>query len=214
MLRNISHAKFDRILRPIAQKVLAADQLSGLSFDAYFNHTLMHEVSHGLGPGFVEKDGQRTTVNLLLKDLYSTLEEAKADVLGMYNTLFLIEKQVLPVELKQTALITFLAGVFRSVRFGVHEAHGRANVIAFNYLLDRGAYVHDPGTGTFRVDLDRAPGAISDLAHDLLMIQAEGDYQAAAKMVEGLGHLRPEMKAALDKLGDIPVDIVPEFEVE
>ncbi len=214
MLKNISHAKFDQILKPIAAKVLAADQQDRLSFDAYFNHTLMHEVSHGLGPGFIEVDGKRTTVNLRLKDLYSTIEEAKADVLGMYNSLFLVEKGVLPAALSRTALVTFLAGVFRSVRFGVHEAHGRANVIAFNYLLDGGAYVHDPATGTFRVDLDKAPGVIRSLAHDLLMIEAEGDYQAAKKMVDDLGHLRPEMAAALKKLGDIPVDIVPEFGVE
>lgn len=214
MLKNISHAKFDQILKPIAAKVLAADQLNRLSFDAYFNHTLMHEVSHGLGPGFIQKDGQRTTVNLLLKDLYSTIEEAKADVLGMYNTLFLVDRGVLPAELSRTALVTFLAGIFRSVRFGVHEAHGRANLIAFNYLLDGGAYLHDPATGTFRVDLKKAPGVIRSLAHDLLMIEAEGDYLAAKKMVAELGHLRPEMEAALKKLGDIPVDIVPEFEVE
>ena len=214
MLKNISHAKFDKILKPIAGKVLAAEQLPKLSFDAYFNHTLMHEMSHGLGPGFIEKDGQRTTVNLLLKDLYSTIEEAKADVLGMYNTLFLIEQGVLPAELSETALITFLAGVFRSVRFGVHESHGRANLIAFNYLLENGAYKHDPDGGTFAVDLEKAPGVIRALAHDLLMVQALGDYQAAKEMVERLGHMRPEMEAALAKLGDIPVDIVPAFEVE
>jgi len=214
MLKNISHAKFDKILVPIADKILAVDQRSKLSFDAYFNHTLMHEVSHGLGPGFIEKDGKRMTVNLALKDLYSTMEEAKADVLGMYNTLFLVDKGVLPAELRQTAPVTFLAGIFRSVRFGVHEAHGRANLVAFNYLLDKGAYRHDPQTGTFSVDLDAAPGAIRSLAHDLLTLQAQGDYEAALAMVERFGLMRPEMQAALAKLGDIPVDIVPEFEVE
>lgn len=214
LLKNVSHAKFDSILTPIAKKVLAEDQLDKLSFDAYFNHTLMHEVSHGLGPGFIEKEGKRVTVNVTLKDLYSTIEEAKADVLGMYNTLYLVDKGVLPKELSQTALVSFLAGIFRSVRFGVHEAHGRANLLAFNYLLQGGAYKYDADKKRFSVDLEKAPEVVKALAHDLLMVEALGDYQGAKELIEKYGKVGPEMQSRLDDLGDVPVDIVPEFEVE
>lgn len=214
LLKNVSHAKFDSILTPIAKKILDEGQLDKLSFDAYFNHTLMHEVSHGLGPGFIQKDGKRVTVNLMLKELYSTIEEAKADVLGMYNTLYLVKKGVLPKELSQTALVSFLAGIFRSVRFGVAEAHGRANLIAFNYLLEGGAYKYDEAKKRFSVDLQKAPEVIKALAHDLLMVEALGDYQGAKKLIEKYGKVGPEMQGRLDELGDVPVDIVPEFEVE
>jgi hypothetical protein len=214
MLKNISHAKFDKILTPIAKRVLSEQQQGLVTFDAYFNHTLMHEVSHGLGPGFIEKDGQRITVNLLLKELYSTIEEAKADVLGMYNSQFLVDLKVLPESLRQQSLVTFLAGVFRSVRFGIHEAHGRANAVAFNYLLENHAYIYDSEKKKFSVDLDKAPAVVKKLANALLMIEAEGDYAAAKAFIERYGKMRPEMQALLDGLTDVPVDIVPVFEVE
>ncbi len=214
LLKNVSHAKFDSILTPIAKKVLVEDQLDKLSFDAYFNHTLMHEVSHGLGPGFIKKDGKRVTVNVTLKELYSTIEEAKADVLGMYNALYLVDRGVLPRELSETGLVTFLAGIFRSVRFGVHEAHGRANLIAFNYLLEGGAYKYDPAKKRFRVDLKKASEVVKALAHDLLMVEALGDYDGAKKLIDKYGKVGPQMQGRLDDLGDVPVDIVPEFEIE
>ncbi len=214
LLKNVSHAKFDSILTPIAKKVLAKDQLDKLSFDAYFNHTLMHEVSHGLGPGFIQKEGKRVTVNVMLKELYSTIEEAKADVLGMYNTLYLVDKGVLPKELSQTALVSFLAGIFRSVRFGVHEAHGRANLLAFNYFIEGGAYKYDEATKRFRVDLQKAPEVIRALAHDLLMVEALGDYDGAQKLIDKYGKVGVQMQGRLDALVQVPVDIVPEFEVE
>jgi hypothetical protein len=214
MLKNISHAKFDRILQPIAERVLLAEQRPLLSFDAYFNHTLMHEVSHGLGPGFIERDGERTTVNRLLKEHYSAIEEAKADVLGMFNTLYLVEQGVLDAKLAKSGMVTFLAGVFRSVRFGVHESHGRANAIVFNYLLERGAYRYHPAEKRFSVDLAKAPQVVRELAHRVLMIEAEGDYTAAGELIESHGHLGPEMKSRLEALADIPVDIVPSFAVD
>jgi len=215
MLKNISHAKFDKILTPIAARVLMESQGEHLTFDAYFNHTLMHEVSHGLGPGFLEgKDGKRTTVNLILKDTYVAMEEAKADVLGMYNTLFLIDKGLFPAELKRQCLITFLAGIFRSVRFGVHEAHGQANVILFNFMLENGAYLHDAQTKRFSVSIEKAPEVIKNLANAILLIQAKGDYAGAQAFIAKYGKVDPRMQERVDSLKDIPVDIFPIFEIE
>lgn len=214
LLKNVSHAKYDTILRPIATRVLVDEQLPYLSFEAYFNHTLMHELSHGLGPGFIGKGEERTSVNMALKDRYVAIEEAKADTLGLYNTLYLVERGALSADLRTSGLVTFLAGVFRSVRFGAHEAHGQANVIIFNYLLEGGAYAHEPGSGRFRVVLDRAPDVIRELANEILMIQAGGDYARAGRLIERFGSIRPEMQTRLDTLRDIPVDIVPVFEIE
>ncbi len=214
LFKNVSHAKFDQILKPIAEKILAADQLDRLDFDAYFNHTLMHEMSHGLGPGFIKVGKERKPVSQLLKDRYVAIEEAKADTLGMFTTLYLVKKGVLPKDLDRTCLVTFLAGIFRSVRFGVHEAHGQANLIIFNYLLDGGAYTYDKQSQRFAVDLAKAPEVIGKLAHDLLMVQAEGSYEGAGKLIERYGKPKPEMLDRLTSLSSIPVDIFPEFEIE
>ncbi len=214
MLKNVSHAKFDAILKPIAERVIAEDQRGRVTFDAYFNHTLMHEVSHGLGPGRIVHEGKRVPVSLLLKDLYSVIEEAKADVLGVYNTLFLISKKEFPERLRAETLVTFLAGFFRSVRFGVHESHGRANLLAFNYLLENGAYRYDPGERRFCVDMDKAPEAVEALAREILLIQAQGDYERAGAFVGKYARLGKEIQEVLDSLKHIPVDIVPIFEIE
>jgi hypothetical protein len=214
MLKNISHAKFDHILTPIAARALTAEQLPWLDFEAYFTHTLMHEISHGLGPGFIQVNGERTTVNKALKETYSAIEEAKADILGVMNTLYLIERGVLPAALGDACLVTFLAGTFRSVRFGVHEAHGLANLLLFNALLDKGAYRHDPTTGRFSVDLALAPARVRELAGELLMLEALGDHAGAKAMLARYGRMRPEMQAVLDSLTGVPVDIKPVFELE
>jgi hypothetical protein len=214
MLKNISHAKFDAILKPIAERVVLKQQQEFVTFDAYFNHTLMHEVSHGLGPGLIAHQGKRVPVNLLLKEQYTTVEEAKADVLGVYNTLFLISKKELPEGLRKETLATFLAGFFRSVRFGVHESHGRANLLAFNYLLEHGAYRYHSEEKCFSVDLDKAPGVVEALAKEILMIQALGDYEKAKAFVDKYVKMGAEIQGVLNSLKDIPVDIEPQFEIE
>lgn len=214
MLKNISRAKFDAILKPIAGRAVSRDQREFVTFDAYFNHTLMHEVSHGLGPGLIAHQGRRVPVSILLKELYSAIEEAKADILGVYNTLFLISKRELPERLRRETFVTFLAGFFRSVRFGVHESHGRANLVAFNYLLEKGAYRYHPEEKRFFVDLEAAPGAVKELAAEILLIQALGDYQGARAFIDRYAKLGAETQGVLDSLKDIPVDIEPSFEIE
>lgn len=215
LLRNVSNAKFSKILEPIAALVVAADQLPFLKEHAYFNHTLMHEMSHGLGPGNLTlADGTKTTVNRQLKELYSTIEEAKADILGIYNTFFLIDLGVLPKSLEKECAVTAMAGTFRSVRFGAEEAHGKANMIVFNSLLNDGAFVYDAATKRFSVDFDRVREATRKLSQEILMVQAMGDYDGTKKLIEDRGGMPEIMREALDRLGEVPVDIEPIYMVE
>ena len=139
MLKNVHEAKFEKLLKPIAEIVIEPEQLKYVTFDAFFNHTLMHEMSHGVGPGYIKVNGKETEVKKELKETYSTIEECKADILGMYNNLFMIEKGVYPKEMENEVWVTFLAGAFRSMRFGIGEAHGGGNAIIYNYLLEKGA---------------------------------------------------------------------------
>lgn len=209
LLKNIARAKFDKCWIPIVQVVLEEKDLKKISFDAYFNHVLMHEMSHGLGPGTIVKNGQKTTVSKELKETYSTIEEAKADVLGIYNLMYLIQKGVFPESLAANVYASYLGGIFRSVRFGINEAHGGANAITFNYLMEQGGFEFHAESEKFAVNESKIAGAVQNLAHELLMIQALGDYQKANSFIQTYRYLSPEMKLALEKLKDVPIDIRP-----
>ncbi len=210
MLRNILRAKFDKILVPIAERVLAPEDLARVSFDAFFNESLHHELSHGLGPGLINIDGRDTEVRLELKELYSTLEEAKADVMGIYNILALIDKGVMPKELRESLEATYVAGLFRAARFGVHEAHGQGVVSQFNYLLEKGALVVD-SEGRFHALSEEFPAAIETLLNEMLMLQATGDYEGTARFLETYGKASEPLLKAIGRLDDVPVDIRPSF---
>lgn len=214
MLKNISKAKFDAILVPIAKEVMEAGDVKDVSFDNFFNHTLLHEISHGLGPGTIMVGGKETTVNKALKDLYSVIEECKADTLGVYNTIFLNEKGLYPEEFMKSLYPTYLAGIFRSTRFGIKEAHGGGNIMQFNYLREKGAFTYNPKSKKFGVDRSKMEGAIRDLARDLLMIEAKGDYEAAKTFVEKYRVMPKEFENAIAKLKNIPVDIKPIYAVK
>ena len=211
MLKNIQHAKFDKTLVPISKVALSkADQVD-LSFEAFFTHILMHELMHGLGPHNIKVGGSDTTVRAQLKETYSTLEEAKADISGLWALQYLVDKGVLDKGLEKTMYKTFLASCFRSVRFGINEAHGRGIAIQFNYLTDQGAIAYDPKTGAFAIVPSKIKDAVRKLTTEIMTIQAEGSYERAKAMSTNLGVIRPEMKAAFDKLKGVPVDIAPSF---
>ena len=210
LLHNTLRAKFEQILLPIARRVLVPEQVADVAFDAYFNHVLQHELGHGLGPGTISVDGRRTEVRLELKDLYSTLEEAKADVMGVYDTLALVGRGEMPADLARTLQPTYLAGLFRSARFGLHEAHGRGVVAQFNYLLAKGALETD-GAARFRTVPARFPGAIRELLAEILALQAAGDYAGTARFLDTHGRATPELASAIDRLGGVPVDVRPVF---
>jgi len=210
MLKNNQQAKFDTVLVPIAQVALAPADRQNVAFDAFFTHILMHELVHGLGPHSISVGGRATTVRQELKDTSSAIEEAKADITGLFALQFLIDKGQLPKDMERTIYTTFLASAFRSIRFGISEAHGRGQAVQLNYLLDRGAVVVN-ADGTFAVVADKIRQAVTALAGDIMTLQAAGDYTAARAMLDTLGVIRPETQAVLDKLKDVPVDIAPRF---
>lgn len=211
LLRNVMQAKYDRILEPIAERTLRDADASKLSFEAFFEEVLHHELSHGLGPGKIEVDGRETEVRLELKELYSTIEEAKADVMGIYNILALIEEEEMPAGLRDALEPTYLAGLFRSARFGLDEAHGQGVVAQFNHLLKQGALVVDE-EARFGVVSEKFPAAIEVLLRELLMLQAKGDYEGTAAFLEEYGKATPDLRNAIERLEDVPVDIRPEYD--
>jgi hypothetical protein len=209
MLKNVQEAKFNQVLRPIAHVALGPADRERVSFDAFFAHILLHELMHGLGPHQVAATGQ--PVRLALKDAYAAIEEAKADSSGLWALQHLADKGVVPAAIAQSMYRTYLAGAFRSLRFGIGEAHGCGMALQLNSLLDaRAVVVH--ADGTFGVDDTRIRGAIADLTGRIMTMQAEGNYEAAQTMIASLGTLRPEVQRVLDRLGDIPVDIAPDFQ--
>ncbi len=210
MLKNVQEAKFSKILLPISTVVLAPDDQSRLSFDAFFTHILMHELMHGLGPHTITVNGRQTTVRQEMKDASSFLEEAKADISGLWALQYLIDKGVIDQALEPQMYTTFLASAFRSIRFGISEAHGRGIAVQLNYLLDQGGVVVGPG-GTFAVDHAKIKDGVASLTRDIMEIQAAGDYAKAKALGERLGIVRPIVQTALDKLAEVPVDIEPRF---
>lgn len=214
MLKNLHEAKFEKLLYPIAQRVMDKDQLEYVTFEGFFNHTLMHEMSHGIGPGFITVDGKETEVKIELKETYSKLEECKADILGMFNNILMIEKGVYPKEYENELWSTFLAGIFRSVRFGIDAAHGAGNAIIYNYLLENGAYDYNEQTNKVRVNYDKVYDVLTDLANKVLMIQATGDYEGAKALIAQYAVDSPSMVNLKSQLTDLPVDIWPDFAIE
>jgi hypothetical protein len=213
LLHNVMRAKYDQMLIPIAKLVLAPAQVKDVSFEAYFNEVLHHELSHGLGPGTITVGGRKTEVRLELKDLFATLEEAKADVMGVYNILALIEQKEMPAELRAALEPTYVAGLFRAARFGVDEAHGQGVVAQFNYLQKKGALEFD-ARGRVRAVSAKFPGAIHDLLHDMLMLQARGDYAGTKSFLDTYGKPSQALRDAIGRLKGVPVDIRPMYSAE
>ena len=211
MLKNVQDAKFNKTLIPISKVVLNPTQRATLSFNAFFTHILCHELMHGLGPHNITVGGQETTVRKQLKDLYSAIEEAKADMTGLWALQYLIDKGVIEKSMERSLYTTYLASMFRSVRFGITEAHGRGVALQFNYLTDEGAIKFDSATGTFIVENTKIKESVRKLTQDLLMVEAEGSYEKAKALLDKYAVIRPPMKQALDKLTAVPVDIEPVY---
>jgi len=219
MLKNVQEAKFRSVLLPIARRTLSQTTMVDVSFEPFFTHILAHELMHGLGPHQMKIQGRDTTPREELKELYSAIEEPKADVTGLFALQYMMDhakemglgKSLPSDEAAQRQLYTtYLASAFRSLRFGLNDAHGKGMAIQFNYLMDRGAFVQHPD-GTFSVDMTKIKAAVADLDHDLLTIEAEGNYAGARKLLDELGVVRPAVRKALDSLQGIPTDIEPIF---
>jgi Peptidase family M49 len=211
MLKNMQEAKFNKVLIPISKVALDPAQSSQISFDAFFTHILMHELLHGLGPHNITVAGKATTVRGQLKELYSAIEEAKADITGLWALQYLIDKGGIDRAMERDLYTTYLASSFRSVRFGTTEAHGKGQALQFNYLSDEGGIKYNEAAGTFSIDPAKIKDAVRKLTNEILTLQAEGSYEKAKALLDKYGVIRPTMQKTLDKLNDIPVDIEPRF---
>ncbi len=210
MLKNNQDAKFKMVLVPISKVALATNDQANIDFEAFFTHILMHELTHGLGPHNIVTGERPTTVRQELKETYSTIEEAKADVSGLFALQFLVDRGKLDKKFEQTMYTTFLASIFRSIRFGLNEAHGRGVAIQLNYFLDHGG-VTVAADGTFAVNASRIKQNVIDLTRDIMMMEATGAYVDAKQMIEKMAVVRPPVKRVLDRLAGVPVDIEPRF---
>jgi hypothetical protein len=210
MLKNVQEAKFTLVLQPISKLALPPADQTKISFEAFFTHILMHELMHGLGPHNITSGTRQTTVRQELKDTYSAIEEAKADVSGLWALRYLADRKQLDPAIAKTMYTTFLASAFRSIRFGINEAHGKGIAVQLNYFLDAGAFKVRPD-GTFTVDPAKIGDAVTALTKEIMTLQAEGNYAKAKDLIDRLGIVRPEVKKVLDRLTGIPVDIEPRF---
>jgi hypothetical protein len=219
MLKNVQEAKFHSVLVPIAMKTLSKSAMLDVNFESFFTHILAHELMHGLGPHQITVDGRETNPRKELKEIYSAIEEAKADVTGLFALQYLMDhakelglQSILPSDeaAQRQLYVTYLASAFRSLRFGLNDAHGKGMAVQFNYLMDKEAFVPH-GDGTFTVNMAKIKGAVRDLDHDLLTLEAEGDYAGAKKLLDEQGVVRSILKRALQRLQAIPTDIEPIF---
>jgi hypothetical protein len=210
LLKNFQEAKFRQVLAPIAARALAPRDRPLVAFEPFFTHILMHELMHGLGPQTITVNGRATTVRQELKELNGPLEEAKADIAGLWALQQLIDSGVLPKADERALYVTFLASAFRTLRFGASEAHARGMALQLNYLLDAGAVRLGPD-GRFAVDFGTVKAAVAGLTHEIMTLQATGDYPAARDWLGRMQVIRPEVQRLLQRLDGIPVDIRPQF---
>lgn len=211
ILSNVLGAKFERILAPMGSLVLKPDQ-AGLVAKKYMQYeTLFHELSHSLGPGTIVVDGKTTTVDKMLKEQGSALEEAKADVAGVWNILLMMQKGEIPTAEKPELFATYFTGIFRAVRFGAVEAHGKGAALQYGYLRAKGAFTYDTGSKRYVIDNVKMEAGVRDFLHDILMLQAKGDYEGVKSFMATWAKLDPEAEAAVAAMGTLPVDIKPVY---
>jgi hypothetical protein len=210
LLKNFQQAKFDQVLLPISKLALAAQDQPAVAFDAFFTHILMHELMHGLGPQTIKVGGRDTTVRQELKELNGPLEEAKADISGLWALQYLMDKGVIDKKQERSMYVTFLASTFRTLRFGLNAAHAKGMTLQVNYLLDQGAIRIDKD-GLFSLDLAKTKKAVTGLTRDIMTLQARGDYAGVKRLLDRMVVIRPEVQRVIDRLANVPVDIAPKF---
>jgi len=219
MLKNIQEAKFRSVLLPIARRMLSSSARVDVNFESFFTHIVAHELMHGLGPHQIKVNGRDTTVRAELKEAHSAIEEAKADITGLFALQYMMDHAremklsgMLPSDeaAQRQLYTTYMASMFRSLRFGLSDAHGKGMAIQFNYLMDHGAFAQQDD-GTFAINIEKFRQGVRDLDHDLLTLEAQGDYAGATKLLGEMGVIRPVLKKAFDRLEEIPTDIEPVF---
>jgi hypothetical protein len=209
--KNFMDARVNYVILPLARRLMQPDQASEASGEGYLTFTILHEISHGLGPNYAHRNGRQMDIREAIGPIFSGLEEAKADVVGMYGLKWLIDHGALPKSDLEGDYASYVAGLFRTIRYGTAEAHGQAEMMEFNYLSEQNAIRRDSGSGRYRVDYSRMPGALASLARTLLEIEATGDRARAESWFKRYDAMPPELAAALKAASDVPVDIDPIF---
>ncbi|KAG0232979.1 hypothetical protein BGW42_007792 [Actinomortierella wolfii] len=215
IIKNVQEGKFEQVLRPIAEQVLDQDQLGLVTFDSFFNHVLMHEVAHSNGPHFLVHD-KKATVRSALEEYHSSMEEAKADIAGLWAIALLLKDGTLDGKPNAASYyVTFLASAFRSIRFGITEAHGLGQCMQFEFLMEQGGFEYNSNTGKFRVNLDKIEDAVTALTNKIMVLQGDGDKAAVKAFVDKYGKISPEVGKALAHLEElgIPVDVYPKYSI-
>lgn len=207
--KNFMDARVNYVVLPVARLLMREDQAALASMDGYLSAVVMHEISHGLGPAYARVNGKQVDIRESIGPIYSGLEEAKADIVGLYGLDWLMNKGVLPKSRARDYFASHVAGIFRTVRFGVSEAHSKAEMMEFNYFAEQGAITRDAKTGRYAIDFAKMPGAVASLAKELLEIEATGNRSRAESWFNKYGTMPAELKAALDKTSSVPVDIDP-----
>jgi hypothetical protein len=210
MLKNVTQAKYDKVLLPIGAVALTQRAQKQVDFESFFTWILMHELMHGLGPHEITIDGRNTTARQEMKELFSAIEEAKADITGLWAMQYFVDKSLLPKRTQDTMYSTYLASAFRSIRFGIVEAHGRGQMMQLNYLIDQGA-ITITSDGRFEINEKHIRDAVRSLTQKLLTLEAHGDYAGAKDLLDRLAVIRPPVQKVLDQLKDVPIDIRPRF---
>ena len=209
--KNFMDARVNYVILPLARFMMPADQASKASAEGYLLGTIMHEICHGLGPGFAHNaTGEKISIREAIGPAYGGLEEAKADVVGMFSLKWLVDHGVLPKERLQEYYASYVAGMFRTVRFGAAEAHGQAEMMELNNYLEHGAVKHG-ASGKYSVDFEKMPGAIESLAKELLQMEATGDRAKAEAWFKKYDVIPPELQQSLNKAKSVPVDVDPVF---
>jgi hypothetical protein len=208
--KNFMDARVTYVVLPVARKLMEPAQAAKVSGDGYLQATVMHEICHGLGPAFAHTAAGKVDIRAAIGPAFSGLEEAKADVTGMFALKWLVDHGALPKNKLEEYYASYVGGIFRTVRFGTAEAHGQAEMMEFNYLSERGV-VHRNASGRYAVDYDKMPGAVADLAKELLEIEATGDRARAENWFKKYNTMPAELKASLESVSDVPVDIDPEY---
>jgi hypothetical protein len=209
LLNNVMGAKFDRILEPMAEHVLVPEQAALLMQEYMGQMTLFHELSHSLGPGSIVVDGEETTVSAKLQELYTGTEEGKADVMGAYNILYMMDIGELPASERENFLATYFVGLFRAMRFGIDAAHGKGAAFQYSYLKEAGAFSVDTSNGHYVLDFEKLEQGIADLTRDIVVVQGDGDYDAARAFLDKYAKQDGDALRIIGSMNDIPVDIQP-----
>ena len=211
ILSNVLGAKYDGILKQVAPRVLVSDQAALVSRKDMTLHTLFHELSHSLGPGSITINGRATTVSAELGDIGDTAEEAKADIMGAYNVLYMIQRGLIPEAERKPFLATVAAEIFRAARWGDKEAHGRGAALQYGYLKSKGAFIFDAAAGRYRIDYDAMQAGLRDMVGDIIRLQGNGDYKGMVAFFDRYAHLDDNARTVIATLKDIPVDIAPSY---